>query len=77
MAREFTIDDAVSSGADTVEAKGPSIWTRMATALTRSRQRKADSAIERYIRANGGQLTDSLERDISRRFGGMVDGRRY
>ncbi len=75
MAREFTIDGAVTSGADTAAPKGPSIWARMAKALTASRQRKADSAIERYIQANGGQLTDGLERDISRRFGYMAGDR--
>ncbi len=75
MARDFALYDTGTADVGTTEAKGPSIWARMAAALTRSRQRKADSAIERYIRANGGQLTDSLERDISRRFGHMAGDR--
>lgn len=29
------------------------------------------SEVERFIKANGGVLTDSLEREISRRFGNM------
>jgi hypothetical protein len=33
-----------------------------------SRQRQADREIGRYIRDNGGRLTDNIEREIERRF---------
>jgi hypothetical protein len=37
------------------------IWT--------ARQRQADAEIARYLQATGGKLTDSAEREISRRLG--------
>lgn len=33
----------------------------------------AQSEVERFIMANGGVLTDTLEREISRRFGRVVE----
>ncbi len=33
---------------------------------------RSDNAIEAFIAQNGGVLTDSLEREISRRFGGQA-----
>ena len=74
MAHELAVLDAIPADV-AAEAAKHSIWSRMAAAFIASRQRKADSAIERYILANGGQLTDALERDISRRFGHMAGDR--
>lgn len=34
-----------------------------------SRQQKVDAEVGRFIASHGGQLTDDLERQISRRFG--------
>ena len=51
---------------------GPSLWTRFAQMIATSRRRKAENAVETYIRNNGGRLTDNLERDISRKFGRMA-----
>jgi hypothetical protein len=36
--------------------------------MIESRQREADREIARYIRDNGGRLTDNIEREIERRF---------
>jgi hypothetical protein len=41
---------------------------RFFDAMMESRQRQADREIGRYIRDNGGRLTDSIEREIERRF---------
>jgi hypothetical protein len=41
-------------------------------ALLASRQRNPDCEVTRFIRRNGGQLTDEIEREISRRFGSPV-----
>lgn len=35
---------------------------------------RTDSAVETFIAANGGVLTDALEREISRRFGNHAGG---
>jgi hypothetical protein len=45
-----------------------SIWDR----LTLSRQRRVDSEVGRFLEAHGGQLTDDLERQISRKFGNQA-----
>ena len=37
-----------------------------------SRQRDLDCEVARFIRRNGGQLTDEIEREISHRFGSPV-----
>ena len=54
--------------------KRPSLLKRMANALAQSRRRKAEAAIGRFIQANGGTLTDNLEREIGRRF---IDDKLY
>jgi len=41
---------------------------RFFDAMMESRQRQVDREIARYIRDNGGRLTDSIEREIERRF---------
>jgi hypothetical protein len=41
-------------------------------ALFPSRQRDLDCEVARFIRRNGGQLTDGIEREISRRCGSPV-----
>ncbi len=40
--------------------------------LLSSRQRDPDCEVARFIRRNGGQITDEIEREISRRFGSPV-----
>ena len=41
---------------------------RFFDAMMESRQRQVDREIARYIRDNGGMLTDNIEREIERRF---------
>jgi hypothetical protein len=48
------------------------IFQRFAAAVRASRQRAVEREVERFINQNGGRLTDELEREISRRFGGIV-----
>ena len=55
-----------------VAASRPGLFKRVARAFAASRQRKAESDIARFIQANGGTLTDNLEREISRKFGNIV-----
>lgn len=50
----------------------PSLFTRIAHAVHESRRRRTESEIARYIRRNGGVMTDNMEREISRKFGGIV-----
>jgi hypothetical protein len=77
MATTFTTDLASAAHAETSNtAPRPGIFMRILTAMMESRQRAAEREIERYILAHGGQLTDSIERDLSRIFGGPA-GRKY
>ena len=72
MARNIALFDNFPAAADEAVATAPSIWTRMIEAMAASRQRTAERAVERYIAQNGGQLTDDMERAISRKFGRMA-----
>ena len=72
MARDIALYHDFTATADAATAKSPSIWARMIEAVAASRQRKAERAVERFIAQNGGQLTDDLERRISRKFGRMA-----
>jgi hypothetical protein len=65
-------DAAVIGHADHTETK-PSLLARLINAVHVSRQRRAESEVAQYIRMNGGQLTDEVEREISRRYGRMVE----
>jgi hypothetical protein len=46
----------------------PSLFARIWRALEESGQRRAEAQVARMIQLRGGQLTDSLERDIERVF---------
>ena len=72
MARDFALYDSSPVAVNATAGSAPSIWTRLIKSFAASRQRRADSAVERYIAINGGRLTDNLERDISRKFGRMA-----
>ena len=45
-------------------------WSAIFNAIWISRQRQADLEIARYLASTGGKLTDSSEREISRRQSG-------
>ncbi len=51
-------------------ATRPTLWSTLKDVLGWSRS--SNREVENFIQANGGVLTDSLERDISRRFGHIV-----
>jgi hypothetical protein len=78
MANKFANDTAefdstAGAAPNTDRAKGLSglfagIWDR----LTLSHQRRIDSEVGQFLADHGGQLTDDLERQISRKFGNQA-----
>ena len=56
-------------------ARARAALARIGDALTASRRIQAEREVARFIELNGEQLTDELEREISRRFGGPAGGR--
>ncbi len=53
-----------------VEAAGlTGLFKSLATRLATARQHRLDAEIGHFIEVHGGELTDDLERQISRRFG--------
>ena len=50
----------------------PGILSRLMATVVASRRARAEAEIGRFIEAHGGRITDDLEREISRRFGGPV-----
>ena len=74
---EFGNEPSPVNGSNSVAVSDPGarrgrIFQRFIKAVRDSRQRAVEREIERFIRNNGGRLTDELEREISRRFGGIV-----
>ena len=57
------IEDAPS------RVKSPSIFARFFNSIKQSREQAASREIAKFIEMNGGQLTDTIEREISRRYG--------
>ena len=47
----------------------PGFLRRLRRAIESEQQRRAERVISRYIAEHGGRITDSLEREIERRFG--------
>ena len=45
---------------------------RLGAAIATSRRLKAEQEVARFLEANGGRLTDNMEREISRRFGAHI-----
>ncbi|KAB2850198.1 MAG: hypothetical protein F9K44_05620 [Hyphomicrobiaceae bacterium] len=52
----------------------PSLLQRLHAAMVRSREKAAQREIERFIMLRGGTLTDDIEREIGRRYGGGPRG---
>jgi len=50
----------------------PGIFARLLNALMTMQRARAEAEVARFIDRNGGRITDDLEREISRRFGGPV-----
>jgi len=45
------------------------LFSALSDRLTRASQRRVDGEVGQFLAEHGGQLTDDLERQISRRFG--------
>lgn len=59
--------DAVSAATEDV-----GLMAKVIRSMQASRERAAAREIRRFIDHNGGVLTDSIEREISRRYGTLV-----
>lgn len=49
------------------------LFERISDRVYRAERRQRESDVARYIRENGGTMTDDLERRISRNFGRAVE----
>ncbi len=76
MANTFATDDFDSTAmiapqsATNVGLSG--LFKTITERFALSRQKRVDEEVGRFIEAQGGQLTDDIERQISRRFGSMT-----
>jgi len=50
----------------------PGLFSRVLAALMTMQRLRAEAEVARFIDRHGGRITDDLEREISRRFGGPV-----
>lgn len=68
---------AVEAGKAETEARPlfslSGLFARISDALYDSERRRNESDVARFIENNGGVLTDDLERQISRRYGRIVE----
>ena len=75
MANTISSDEAVFGQSSTVSGNSlapagfAGLFKSLAARLSLARQRRVDSEVGQFIEQHGGQLTDDLERQISRRFG--------
>jgi hypothetical protein len=75
MANMFANDAAEfdsTAGATPRPQRATGFLTAFFDRLTLSRQRRVDSEVGEFLEAHGGQLTDDLERQISRKFGNQA-----
>jgi hypothetical protein len=74
-ASPFARAELAANEATHATSRGPGLWQRFENFLRSVQMTEQESAVERFINANGGSLTDDLEREISRRFGNMAGDR--
>jgi hypothetical protein len=74
MPKDIAFEYEPSPVAGTEKRHRSGMFQRFVTALRGARRRAAEREVERFIRRNGGRLTDELEREISRRFGRIAGG---
>jgi hypothetical protein len=67
MLRTFPLPIPPAVAADTKPAK-PHFIRRLYAAIIESRQRRAEREIAHYLARSGLKFTDSVEREIERRF---------
>ena len=51
----------------------PTFFERLSRVFWAAQNRRAEKTVAKFIARNGGELTDDLEREISRRYGHMVE----
>ena len=76
LAIPFTDADADADAVASREATGPaslSLFGRIGAYLYAVERRRRERDIAALLAQNGGQLTDDLERQISRQFGRIVE----
>ncbi len=66
---ESILSPGLSAAGEKASARGHGLLTRAVAAVKEARQRHAERELARFIASHGGELTDDLEREISRRFG--------
>ena len=71
MARDLTLDCTLVDDAAPVRKR---LLRRIYDRMIAGQQARADRVIEQYIATRGGVLTDDIEREISRKYGGIVGG---
>jgi hypothetical protein len=71
-AHAFPGSAAALPGRPVADHPRPGILSRLLAAIIASRRARAEAEVGRFIEAHGGRMTDDLEREISRRFGGPV-----
>ena len=67
-----SVDSLASDRQTGRERARPTFWQRFFAAMEQSRRRQAEREIARFIAMRGGTLTDEVEREISRKFGGLA-----
>jgi hypothetical protein len=68
----FNAKAALEAGLDRIDVAAPAQpgpLSRFWAAIIAGQQARANAEVARYIAAHGGQLTDELERAISRAYG--------
>lgn len=65
-AREAQLAPATRSAPSSRPTRG--LLRRLYDAMIKARQQEAEREIARYLQLSGGKLTDSIEREIERRF---------
>jgi hypothetical protein len=63
-------DDALNLPADSASSVG--LLQRVINWYSRKANAERDAEIAAFVNDRGGQFTDEMEREISRRFGGMA-----
>jgi hypothetical protein len=73
-AQHISLDDAATDHGSVASAKtvGLGVLTRLSSWYGRKVQGERDAEIAAFIDERGGQFTDEIEREISRRFGGLA-----
>ena len=75
MTQTLTLSGAATGFSGRDHAKSAprfGLLARLSDALRTRRNANRDSDIGHFIESHGGVMTDELERQISRQFGGMV-----